>query len=321
MAEVPIPAESRSGGRLLLNLLNLPNLLNLLIMNILCLGASYTGRFLSVNFSSRHRVRFLTRRRGEQAAALSIYSPGDPVDAILDTVPFAAADGVDRVEADHSPPEKGLRLMERLGRPYRREVEQILEDNPALPFAHISSTSLFPQGERAAALADLPRFDENSPPNPDSHRGELRLALEEYIRKLYPKALIVRSTAIYGPGRSILEQFQAQNFRRATVGNRVISRIHVYDLCQLILALFQAQPSLAPRLTHAVDEEAAPYSQVFAWLEQELGIRVPHFCYHAPPTGRIIASLYARGLLKGYQYPTYRQGFADLLRQQSAQSA
>ncbi len=262
-------------------------------MKILCLGASYTGRFLSAHFSGQHRVSFLTRRSGAQAVS-SLYRRGDPIDAILDTIPP---------------------VMTGQGRPYHREVEQILQANPNLPFLHISSTSLFPQSKTASSLADLPQFDEKSPPAPDSRRGEERLLLEKKIGKLYPSAQILRSTAIYGPGRSIIEQFQAGNFARAALGNRVVSRIHVYDLCRLILLLISAAPSVAAGLVHAVDRCPAPYSELFAYLEGELQIKIPSFRYSDPPVGKIVRSLYAGQLLGRYRFPTYRQGFAALFRQ------
>jgi len=182
-------------------------------LRILVLGASYTGRFLAANFPE-HLVRFASRDSAKLASLNLIADSEDNYDLILDTVPAIKS-------------ENGIAL------PYldlcRRHPEAIL--------VHISSTSVFAEKFTTAHPADLPVFDETAEASPQTNRGLLRLELEGAIRAHFPEAFVLRAGGIYGPGRCIAIQFQKKDFRRADSGNRVVSRIHVYDLCALALAL------------------------------------------------------------------------------------
>ena len=156
-------------------------------------------------------------------------------------------------------------------------------------------------------------FDEKSKPFPETERGQKRLQSEMAIRQLYPRAKILRSTGIYGPGRSLAEAFQAGDFARAKCGNRFVSRIHVHDLLRLAFALGENPQN--PSLVHAVDEGVESYKEVFSFMEREFYFSIPGDWRTSPPKGRIIRSLYAKKLLGGvYCFPSYREGFSKLLR-------
>lgn len=269
-------------------------------MRIVCLGASFTGRHLAAAFAGRHEVHFLSRnpvqlpQRGLQHLS-QLDIEAEPVDAILDTVPA-------RTQQDGA----------LLDPPYFPEVERILELHPQATYVHVSSTSVYGGGADVQEESAIPDLDEREPPRP-SARGILRLALEQRVLQLYPQARVLRSSGIYGPGRCLAISFRNGDFRRARAGNRMVSRIHVHDLCRLAMAI-AARGQEAPRIINGVDRAPALNAEVFSYLEELLGIRVPGEWRSSPPQGRRIVSLHAEDLLGGeYRYPTYREGFPQCL--------
>jgi hypothetical protein len=272
-------------------------------VRLLALGLSYTARRFARLYPEA-QVSVLSRDPAAVAAAgFRNYRPGEPVDAALDCVPAIEA------HAGIADP------------PYCSELDELFGRAGSLPFVHISSTSVLPPGSAAERVEDLPVYDETCAPAPAERRGELRLALEERMRRLYPHVRILRSAGIYGPGRSVPERFQRGDFSRADSGNNVVSRIHADDLARLAHALLQyaGDDVAAPRLVHGVDELPTANAEIFLFLEQELGVVIPGAWRSARPFGRRVTSRHARALLEGrYAYPTYREGFRALLQGRDA---
>lgn len=275
-------------------------------MNILCLGTSYTGRYLWRNLCAGHQMYFLSRCSGQPveeglatftASEWRRFAPGVQIDAVVDTVPAIAA--------SHS--ENAIEEP-----PYLNEVEQAMRLNPAARLIHVSSTSVYPTFQDET---DLPALDESSPAAPDKARGKRRLLLEKRWLREFASATMIRSAGIYGPDRCLALRFKGGDFGRAEQGNRVVSRIHVHDLCRLILALAQpSSPGSLPAIVHAVDEACVPLKVVFEFLEDLLAIQIPGNWRRAPARGRKIVSLHAKSLLAGaYKYPSYKQGFVACL--------
>lgn len=293
---------------------------------ILVLGGSFTGRYLAQNFPEQ-RVHFLARSaeqlraQGFAASTPAEFAAAGPqrYDAILDTVPAI-------LPADATADSTAI-----LDPPYQSQVAQLIDRGTV--YVHVSSTSVLPGGARdlpvssAAPDSDssdvVLALDETAAPAPDGVRGERRRLLEGRVRALYPGAITLRAAGIYGPGRCVALQFRAGNFRRAAVGNSYVSRVHVHDLARLFLALVErhsADPADTPRLVHAVDERPAANSEVFAFLETELDVRVPGDWRDTVARGRIVRSRFARDLLGGqYRFPDYVTGFRDCLRRCEAE--
>lgn len=276
-------------------------------MNILCLGVSYTGRYLWRNLCADHQAYFLSRHSGQEAEeGLAAFTASQwrrmaqrvRIDAVVDTVPAIAASHSQ--EAIEEPP-------------YLDEVKQVVRRNPAARLVHLSSTSVYPS---CLEESDLPALDENASAAPDKVRGKRRLLLEKRWLEEFPSAMIIRSAGIYGPDRCLALRFKRGDFGRTEQGNRVVSRIHVHDLCRLVLAL--AHPPTtgsSPSIVHAVDEASVPIGEVFEFLEALLSIQIPGNWHGSPARGRRIVSLYAKSLLGGtYRYPSYKQGFAACLQ-------
>ncbi len=269
---------------------------------VVCLGASFTGRYLAREFASEASVVFLTRDPARlRSQGLAALDPRDaeaaaaaPGALILDTVPAA---------------DPAL--------PYRPALGDLAGRPGGARYLHLSSTSVYPSRFCAETEDGLPTLDERSATGSESARAEGRLLLERAVLAAYPEARILRCGGIYGPGRCVATRFRDGDFSRAGAGNRMVSRIHVHDLCRLVLALGRAEPG--PALVNAVDEGPSSNRETFSHLEGVLGVTVPGRWRTAAPAGRRVVSGHARALLGGrYAFPTYREGFADCLERTAA---
>ena len=271
-------------------------------MKILCLGAGYTSTYLARMFSREVAVFFLSRNpESVRSEGLNLFDPEDiaDYDIVLDTMP-AVDNGAGSIREPA----------------YRDVSEKILQSNLDAFYLHISSTSVYPGGGQIASPQDVLVFDENTPANPVEYRGEKRLRLEEIVQKNYPKNKILRSAGIYGPGRSLVERFMTGDFGRAGSGNRLVSRIHVHDLCRLIMAMVALKKEDALNLVNGVDLEPTENKVIFEWMEEELKLNIPGSWRDENPTGRKIKSLYGETLLGGrYRYPSFREGFRAIIAQ------
>ncbi|MBI1215587.1 MAG: SDR family NAD(P)-dependent oxidoreductase [Alphaproteobacteria bacterium] len=82
--------------------------------------------------------------------------------------------------------------------------------------------------------------DENTPPEPDSRRGSLRLRAEQQWLSCYVgdglPLHIFRLSGIYGPGRSAVDSVRAGTARRIDKPGHAFNRIHVEDIVETLIA-------------------------------------------------------------------------------------
>jgi nucleoside-diphosphate-sugar epimerase len=166
----------------------------------------------------------------------------------------------------------------------------------------VSSTGVF-----EGSASDHPITEQDEPaPASDRSRGLYdgeRAAIELF------GAIVVRPSGIYGPGRGFLlrqvRQHATVNHRRRT------NRIHEVDLVRALdLLLRMPEP---PALVHAVDEAPVPLGEVVAYIAGELGLPVPPDDASAEPTGLVHDGSLLRSLLGALEYPTYREGYDEML--------
>jgi nucleoside-diphosphate-sugar epimerase len=157
--------------------------------------------------------------------------------------------------------------------------------------------------------------DENTPASPNDEKGRARLAEEEWIADpaTNRSTLILRSAAIYGPGRGVHERLREGKLPRGAGG--VVSRIHVDDLVSILEA------GIASELEGAwpvADECPAASEEVVAWCADYMGIALPQSsAQHFPVSGRRVDGRKIRELLGvTLQYPSYLTGIpASLLEE------
>jgi len=182
---------------------------------------------------------------------------------------------------------------------------------PALEHAaavvYISSTGVY--GEASGHI------DEDTPVDPSSPRAAPRLAAEDAYRAV--GAVILRASAIYGPGRGLHLRLLRGEHRLTGDGHNVISRIHVDDLARLALAaLERATPGA---VFNVADDTPVPQLEVVTWLCQRLGLPLPESApaREVPDTLRhdraVDGGRIQRALGITLAYPDYRRGFEACL--------
>lgn len=276
-------------------------------MQIIVLGGSFTGKYLAENFSVDHDIAIVSRYASElrDAGYRAFYSsdtlPFFP-DLVIDTIP-AISDSSD------------------IKHPYLDLIESIRQrkNNSRQPhFCHISSTSVYPRhnNQLYRSPSEAIKINEKIHACPDSERGRKRRDLELHILQLFPDALIVRAGGIYGSSRNLVKRFLQNDFSMVSDDNRFVSRIHVHDLCRIIIAasyrrftdpdfLFNGADG---NLIHAVDCKPSSQNETYSFIEKTYGIEIPGNWRDQPYNGRMITSLYTTDLIGPYKYPSYREG-------------
>ena len=130
-------------------------------------------------------------------------------------------------------------------------------------------------------------------------------------------ATIVRAPDIYGPGRGLHHSLQSDVYRLPGDGSGIISRIHVDDLAQVLLAALVAD--VAGRTFVVGDLHPVPQREVVEWLCEKMGVAMPASVPldQAPRTLRGSRSVDPGETLSelgvSLRYPSYREGFAACL--------
>jgi nucleoside-diphosphate-sugar epimerase len=168
--------------------------------------------------------------------------------------------------------------------------------------------------------------DETAAPRPGPARSRHRLAAERGWQALGREygipVHLFRLPAIYGPGRSALDQIVAGTARPVDKPGQVFCRIHVEDLARAVLASM-SRPAPPPGAVYNVsDDEPAPQTDVIAFAARLLGRPVPPpvpYNEAAPAMSDMARSFYAENrrvrndrvkteLGVALRYPTYREG-------------
>ena len=183
------------------------------------------------------------------------------------------------------------------------------QGQPVARFVFTGSTGVYAQDGGAWV-------DETSPAeaagfSPDALREGERRALESGF-----PATVVRLSGIYGPGRTrTIDGVRDGSARRWRDRQVYLNHIHRDDAAG-VLAHVLALPDPRP-LYLGTDDEPADRSEVLAWIAARLGLPTPPET-EAPARARGSERRYRNARLRaaGYRftYPTYREGYAALLR-------
>jgi nucleoside-diphosphate-sugar epimerase len=184
----------------------------------------------------------------------------------------------------------------------------------AAAVTYLSSTGVY--GEHTGVVDDttpLPaaRADE-APGAGDAFRGARLLAAEEAYRAR--GGTVLRCPALYGRDRGLHVRVLSGKHAIPGDGTQLLSRIHVDDLAQLVLASAQCVPSVAGDTFVVGDLEPAPHGDIVRFLAEAYGIPLPPYV----PLASVHPSLRAdrrvdpsRALERfgvTLRYPSYRDG-------------
>lgn len=166
--------------------------------------------------------------------------------------------------------------------------------------------------------------DEDTPLNPSTKRGEMRVKAEAAWTAMGLPLHIFRLAGIYGPGRGPFEKVRNGTARRIMKPDQVFSRIHVEDIAQVLLASIQ-NPQ-AGKVFNLCDDDPAPPEDVLSYAAELLGLpQPPEVPWDSPQISPMARSFYAeskrvrndrlkRDLGVTLKYPTYRKGLEAMLQ-------
>jgi nucleoside-diphosphate-sugar epimerase len=182
----------------------------------------------------------------------------------------------------------------------------------AAAITYVSSTGVY--GDHRGVVDDttpLPAAVDATP----TGRGARIVAAEDAYRR--EGGTVLRCPALYGPDRGLHVRILRGEHRIPGDGTRHLSRIHVDDLAQLILALVPPVTAVVADATFVVgDREPAPHIDVVRFVCETYGVPLPPFV----PLESVHESLRADRRVDGsralatsgisLRYPTYREGLA-----------
>ena len=116
--------------------------------------------------------------------------------------------------------------------------------------------------------------DEETPLNPQTKRGQLRLSAEQGWQSVSGLPMhIFRLAGIYGPGRGPFSKVRNGTAKRIIKKGQVFSRTHVDDITQVLLASLNA-PNPG-RVYNICDNHPAPPQDVIGSAAELLGLPLP----------------------------------------------
>ena len=195
--------------------------------------------------------------------------------------------------------------------------KQDIHDMPNLKWiGYLSATSVY--GDKNGEWVD-----EASSCNPTSKRGERRLEAEKDWLSTGLPVHIFRLGGIYGSKRNQIEAIKNGTANKVVRKNLSFSRIHVDDICAALIASMQ-NPS-QNKIYNVVDNEPTASATVMDFLCDNLELpRIDAISHDDPSLSEMAKSFYRdnkrvkNDLIKkelGWspQFPTYREGYLDIL--------
>ncbi len=288
--------------------------------SILVLGCGFTGLVLAQRLAFKGRPVFGTTRSEAQANVIRtrgaepvLWDASDlgPLDKLRGRVgavvslvpPTMTADGFDDPHA---------RLLE------------LFADQPLAAFVYVSSTSVW--GDHGGAVVT-----EATPADPDSPRGEARLAIERQILASGLPAMVVRPSGIYGPGRSQLHRIARGDYKLVGDGQAISNRVHVRDLVAILEAAIERGTPGSVYL--ATDQRPASQREVVDHIVSTYGLPAPPAM--SLDEARVRLSKDAFRMITGskrldptatldalrvrLRYPDYQSGLAAIWQQEAAE--
>jgi nucleoside-diphosphate-sugar epimerase len=194
---------------------------------------------------------------------------------------------------------------------------------PVKWLGYLSTTGVY--GDRGGGWVD-----ESDEPRPGQMRSKWRLDAERDWQSLGRKAnvpvAVFRLPAIYGPGRSALDQVLGGRANCVDKPGQMFSRVHTHDIASAVLA---AMNTNVAGTFNVCDDEPCPQHEVIAFACKLLGRSPPTlvpWTEAAPKMSEMARSFYEenrrvknerikRELGVALKFPTYRDGLSAIAAQ------
>jgi nucleoside-diphosphate-sugar epimerase len=278
-------------------------------MTILLAGCGDLGTEAGLRFAAAgHRV-VGWRRSPEKLPAAIEGAATDLSTAELPPVPADTAAVVVAVAAD-SPTEAAYRAAYVDGLSH---VLDALERDGVMPrrILFVSSTAVY--GDAGGGWVD-----ESTTPAPGGFSGRILREAEELLanrlRGTLTAPVILRLGGIYGPGRTRLIDQVRGGTAVLPDDPRYTNRIHRDDAAAAIVHLCTMAEEPAPVYV-GVDDDPAELGDVLRFLASELGLDAPRSGNAGDARGgnKRCSNALLRGTGYSFKYPTFREGYRDIL--------
>ena len=154
-------------------------------------------------------------------------------------------------------------------------------------------------------------FDETVAPTPVSKKAQILFEAEKQILNCGLPAAILRLSGIYGPGRNRIEAFQKSEWPGAG-SDRWMNMIHVDDIAACLPTFFKNAKEGEVYL--GTDDEPFLMSNLVHWLREKTGAKGNFSFSKDLPLGRRLKNTKFKDLGISLKYPTFREGYSELLR-------
>lgn len=282
-------------------------------MKVVVAGAGYVGGALALRLASQAHDVWAIRRTASQEASSVPSVRGVVADVVSGAGLEQLPDDVDAVVYAVAP-DTGSDDAYRAA--YPEGTRTILERFSDARLLLVSSTSVY--GQDAGQWVDETSATEPRTPS------ALRILEAERLAHASPRNAVVRSSGIYGPGRTSLLERVSSGDARLPQRPVYTNRIHRDDLVAALEFLL-LRPELGGTFI-ATDTEPVELGQLLAWLAARLDVPSPPLeGDDAAPRSRHRHSrrcLPRRLSEAGFNwlYPTFREGYAGLLGERKSRA-
>ena len=173
----------------------------------------------------------------------------------------------------------------------------------------VSSTSVY--GDNNDQFID--EFSETSPKN---FRGTILLEAENLLNTVKFNSTILRLSGIYGSGRNYMIKL-SQDAESWPKVDRWTNRINEDDAANFIIFLLNQclQGEIPEKLYLLTDKEPITLFRLLNWIRQNLNLKNKINITSDPILGKRLRSSIIPSLKFEYKYPTYKQGYKELIQE------
>jgi dTDP-4-dehydrorhamnose reductase len=179
---------------------------------------------------------------------------------------------------------------------------------------YLSATSVYANGT----------VYEDTKPNPNNHRGQVRLNAENSWIKANIETVIYRITGIYGPNRNPIERYLKNNNKITVKENYLPNRIHVEDLAEIIINFIISNHK--DKILNISDQDLVSNLDAITYIAKKLNLPKPNIIeYNSNEVSEMAKSFYETSRIVksniighhfkySYKYPDYKTALLELTK-------
>jgi nucleoside-diphosphate-sugar epimerase len=284
-------------------------------MHVLIAGCGWLGQDVARRLLARgDRVTGLTRTEGSAAKARAIGIEASAFDLAAPGASGSLTGTYDAIVAAQSASGRDEAAYRRA---YVDATRALVESECArgVPFVYVGSTGIFDAGNGSWV-------DETTPPRPVDGTSRVLLEAESLVLDVAAHAAlgrVVRCSGLYGPGRTgTIDRVTTGLLALGDGDDTWMNFCHRDDAANLVIAALDR--GRAGAIYHASDASPATRRDVVVWIAARAGVTpvrrasVDAVARPRNANRRVSGEASRRELGVRLLYPTFRDGFAELMR-------